>query len=114
MGENFGYRDPDFVNYISKQRVYNREAAKLLLIPYSSLTDDQKKKVKTRFIIKQDAKCAICGQPEKELRKKLVLDHNHTTDKVRGLLCNRCNSMLGGIEDKDFLKKAINYLEISS
>jgi hypothetical protein len=40
---------------------------------------------------RQNGKCAICCQTE----RKLVVDHNHTTNKVRGLLCNACNSVIG-------------------
>lgn len=41
----------------------------------------------------QDGKCAICLE-----KRKLVIDHNHTTSVVRGLLCQRCNVFLGMIE----------------
>ena len=39
---------------------------------------------------KQDGKCGLCLQPD----KKLVVDHDHDTMKVRGLLCHRCNTAL--------------------
>ena len=40
--------------------------------------------------------CEICFSKE-----KLVLDHEHHTSKVRGILCYRCNLMLGAIADKN-------------
>ena len=43
----------------------------------------------------QDSACAICGITAEEIGKKLIVDHNHETLKVRGLLCWRCNSGLG-------------------
>lgn len=50
--------------------------------------------------------CAICGGKE-----KLVVDHDHETDKVRGLLCFFCNLGLGNFRDNpQLLKKAIEYL----
>lgn len=112
MTEKFGYRDGYFMDYISKQRIANRESAGLLLIPYDSLTKEQKKRVKIRLIIRQDGKCAICGQSEQELRRKLVLDHDHKTGKIRGLLCPRCNSMLGFAGDNPhIMASGIEYLE---
>lgn len=47
---------------------------------------------------KQKGKCDICKTHQMKLNRKLCVDHCHTTGKVRGLLCNRCNSMLGGLE----------------
>lgn len=58
----------------------------------------------------QENKCWICGS-----KKKLVVDHDHDTGKVRGLLCNLCNTSLGGFKDNiGSLKKAIEYLEVHS
>ena len=57
--------------------------------------------------------CNICGNPETRLdRKGLSLDHCHTTTKVRGALCGRCNLLLGSAKDSpDILRKAAQYLE---
>ena len=55
----------------------------------------------------QDGKCAICN-----LTLKLSVDHNHTTGKVRGLLCSSCNTVLGHARDSIvILQRAILYLE---
>jgi hypothetical protein len=59
--------------------------------------------------IRQDCNnlCQICKKD-----RPLVVDHCHTTGKVRGLLCSQCNSGLGHIKDNvDYLKKMIEYLE---
>lgn len=56
--------------------------------------------------------CKICGVHEKELYKRLSVDHNHETHKVRGLLCDACNRGLGLFKDNpDMLKKAAKYLK---
>lgn len=54
----------------------------------------------------QEGLCWICKE-----KKDLVVDHDHATGKVRGLLCNLCNTSLGGFRDSvDSLKMAITYL----
>jgi hypothetical protein len=35
--------------------------------------------------------CAICKKPGTAFKKRLSVDHNHTSGKIRGLLCYRCN-----------------------
>jgi predicted Fe-S protein YdhL (DUF1289 family) len=60
---------------------------------------------------KQNGVCAICGISAEELTKKLIVDHNHETLKVRGLLCWSCNSGLGFFKDNQaHLAMAIEYL----
>lgn len=54
--------------------------------------------------------CDICVKPITE--QVLVIDHDHRTGKVRGLLCNGCNVLLGAAYDNvQTLRKAIEYLE---
>jgi len=65
---------------------------------------------------KQKGVCAICKKPEEAERKgrvfNLAVDHNHRTGKIRGLLCCRCNRLLGRIENNpDWLAQALEYLE---
>lgn len=60
----------------------------------------------------QNNRCAICDKPGGFGLEKLVIDHCHTTGKVRGLLCRLCNNSLGGFRDKiEILKSAVRYLE---
>lgn len=63
----------------------------------------------------QNQVCAICGQQETRLgRKYLSIDHDHITDRVRGLLCHKCNMGLGLFEDnQELLQNAIDYLKRS-
>ena len=61
------------------------------------------------MLVKQNYVCAICADPPGG--KKLHIDHNHATGKVRGLLCLKCNTMLGYARDRcDVLASGINYL----
>lgn len=68
-------------------------------------------------LLKQNGVCAICHL--KEIKKKsngeikeLSVDHDHKTEKVRGLLCSSCNVAIGNFKDNImFLQNAINYLK---
>ena len=63
----------------------------------------------------QGYRCAICGIHEEYCDKQLAVDHCHTTGNVRGLLCQKCNTGLGQFKDNvEFLKKAIDYLEVNN
>ncbi len=58
----------------------------------------------------QAGRCAICGRLPGP-GKSLVVDHDHATDEVRGLLCNDCNIGIGKLgDDADALRRALNYL----
>ncbi len=63
----------------------------------------------------QNGVCAICGEfpsPRKGHITALLPDHNHTTGKVRALLCHRCNVALGKIEKNPALTiKMFEYLD---
>jgi len=61
---------------------------------------------------KQRGRCAICDKHENDLKSGLVIDHDHHTKKVRGLLCYKCNQLLGDAWDSPIiLKNAIIFLE---
>lgn len=60
---------------------------------------------------KQNNKCAICGCEKED--NIFHVDHCHLNGKVRGLLCNLCNSGLGYFRDNaEILQSAIYYLDI--
>lgn len=59
----------------------------------------------------QGGGCAICRRIPLNSRG-LVIDHNHVTDEVRGLLCFACNSGVGLFQDDPaLLAAAIDYLK---
>lgn len=62
------------------------------------------------MLLAQDNKCAICNCPPQGTRP-LVIDHSHSTGKVRGLLCYGCNRALHVLETVDLLEKAEAYLK---
>ena len=57
------------------------------------------------MLARQRGKCGICAR-----YRKLVVDHNHRTGKLRGLLCSNCNTGFGLLEESPrILKRAIQY-----
>ena len=60
----------------------------------------------------QNYRCAIptCDRHESEFKNGLCVDHNHTTGRVRELLCINCNSAFGKVnEDINILYSLIDY-----
>jgi hypothetical protein len=57
--------------------------------------------------------CAVCKDPARmSPNKDFAVDHCHSTGRVRGLLCHRCNQGIGLLADNpDILRAAIAYLE---
>ncbi len=65
----------------------------------------------------QGGACAICRNPEtivdakSGLTRDLAVDHDHETGLVRGLLCRRCNQVMGFLnDDRNLLQRMIEYI----
>ena len=72
---------------------------------------------------RQDGRCAVCARPwqncvsakrakhEVAFLQYLCVDHDHTSGRVRGLLCNACNTAIGMFdEDPARFHAAVEYL----
>lgn len=69
-----------------------------------------------KFYQLQNGKCAICGVESGSGNRgdKLALDHCHSTQKLRGLLCHRCNTAIGLFKDNtQIIESAIKYLQLN-
>lgn len=65
-----------------------------------------------RMLIQQDHLCAVCLQPDPN--KRLSIDHDHDTKRVRGLLCQRCNQGIVTVGiTPEMLRRAADYMEHS-
>ena len=70
------------------------------------------------MLVEQNGLCAICARPETKIDhrlgtlRRLAVDHCHSTEKVRGLLCSICNMSIGQIgESIVILRAMIAYIE---
>jgi len=77
-----------------------------------TLRGKEHRKIRQNLLKFQQGKCAIC---EKEISGKTAhLDHDHTNDIYRGILCSNCNMGIGSFQDNpELLIKASKYLRIN-
>lgn len=93
--------------YFQENKEYFREYA--LKKKYGISYDEYKK-----IIDKNKGCCPICvvvltfGSANKDAA---VVDHNHDTGAVRGVICNKCNRGIGLMSSKENLIRAIKYLD---
>lgn len=73
-------------------------------------TRKQIDKMREELIEKHGNKCSICNKPGSAFKKRLSVDHNHKTGRIRGLLCFRCNKILLGRHSIDSAAAILNYL----
>jgi hypothetical protein len=100
-----------FKHGLSHTKKYKQKIQLKANLKKYNLTPNQFKKL----LKKQNNVCAICGKIESNKNqygiRRLSIDHNHINGKVRGLLCQKCNSVLGLINDDILiLKIMIKYL----
>lgn len=108
---------------------YNRERRRLQIVSeydkggrsYYNTVARERRRIKeygisnehyNRMLEEQSGVCAICGRDDlSEKGKCLAVDHCHKTNKIRGLLCSRCNLGMGIFEDSIVkLQQVIEYL----
>ena len=66
---------------------------------------------KQQMYTKQDKKCKICNKKIPFNTIDCNIDHDHKTMMVRGLLCRKCNGILGFCDDRiGILENCIKYL----
>ena len=99
--------------YRAENGVQNARRNKQWWLKKYGLTEDDYE----AMVERQHGVCAICLQPERYidartgLARRLAVDHDHKTFKVRGLLCGPCNRALGQYEDMpERLERAAAYL----
>ncbi len=104
-------RMPDFFSGRCRKCYYKTHGRKSWLKTYGITPEGYE-----LILTSQSGCCAICKKPETVEHegkiKNLAVDHDHKTGRVRGLLCDGCNTGLGRFKDSiEALREAIKYLE---
>ena len=66
--------------------------------------------IREELIASHGNQCAICKKHRDEFKNNLSVDHNHHSNKVRGLLCYRCNKFIVGRHSIESATKLLEYL----
>jgi hypothetical protein len=111
----------------NKDKIHGYEIARKKRNPTKFMGEARKRQLKFKYNLtqedfsyllgKQMCMCAACGIVMTTTPRKTnscVVDHNHSTNKVRGLLCDACNRVLGIVHDspdrlellKEYLRKS--------
>jgi hypothetical protein len=118
------YRTQRTPEQVRKALDYNIALRKRLKIERPGHVEAQNKdsQLKTKYKINlqiyndifaiQKGLCLGCYRHSSEFNQSLAVDHNHTTGKIRGLLCINCNRTLGyGKDNPTILRRLADYLE---
>jgi hypothetical protein len=122
---NKEYTERNYDQVTASQRAYQENNSEELLKKHRVYNLDKREEIHAKHIKKkyklsiveyndileyQGGVCDICGGTNGD--KHLFVDHNHTSGKVRGLLCKKCNSAIGLFRDDiGILNEAIAYLK---
>ncbi len=107
---NKTYRNKNKEIIREKKKTYRDKNKEVIKEHYLKIMYGVTKEEYNKMYKKQGGVCAICRTKSKV--KALSVDHNHKTGEVRKLLCNKCNFVIGLVnEDKSILLKCIKYLE---
>lgn len=98
------------IDKYEKVRSYERKFHRTRNLKYNFGINEE---IYDKMLLEQNNTCALCPATKSDsTRPNLAVDHCHTTGRVRGLLCGKCNKGLGLFSDNvELLKRAINYLE---
>lgn len=96
----------------TKEFFYVKEKSKVGLRNYckdcfKKMVNDKKREVDygvspeqyDEMFISQGGCCGICDTHQDDQTSSMAVDHCHTTMRVRGLLCNKCNTAIGLLKD---------------
>jgi hypothetical protein len=111
--------NPEKRQIIAKRHYLENRAGYIARARATYLKDPEKAMARTRKNLgmplaerPRPSTCECCGKHQTQQKRRLALDHCHSTGKFRGWLCSACNAGLGLFKDSPhLLVKAIEYLK---
>ena len=105
------YRNPHCIVCDNQQRLLYKEKTPHYWVAYRyGISKDEAK----YWYEQSMTYCRICGKDWQEGQERLCIDHDHNTQKIRGILCKHCNHILGHSYDSpEILESALVYLKES-
>lgn len=125
-GVQYRAKNPKYWKHSTKWRKENPEKWKKWWDVYYSRNKEKIARYRTEYNLglhgltiedyeelkrEQNNCCAICRLPENQSggkHNKLLVDHNHKTGRIRGLLCDRCNRAAGFVRDSPTIAEALS------
>lgn len=105
--KEYRIQNADSIKQYAKQYVIKNGKKNALKYRYGISEEDYNEKHRS-----QNERCAICNRPQSEFNERFSVDHCHSTNQIRGLLCPRCNFGIGYfMDDGNLLLKAYGYLK---
>lgn len=113
------YKNPDNKKRLLEYNLLNKDKTRSKEYKLATKNRDLKRRYGISLdeynqkINNQQNKCAICQQEFNQLKKHetAFVDHDHQSNQVRGLLCYKCNNLIGLANEKiEILEKSIGYL----
>lgn len=94
--------------YYHKNKNEKRESWKARVFKHQyGITLEEKESI----FVQQGKVCPICLRSVPPTSKGWAMDHDHVTNKIRGVLCGYCNTVLGLLDENiDNFFRAIEYL----
>jgi len=110
--ENKEHKNEDRKKYYKNNRQHEGNISRANHYKNKGITIEQY----DAMLLSQNNVCMICKQPEKSLQngklRRMSIDHNHKTGKIRDLLCSRCNMAIGLLlENPNIMRLAADYIE---
>ena len=105
--QKFKERHPEYFKIYNKTHPRNRKEYHLQYTYGLSIAEFN------NILLAQNMKCAICKEPlDLQNPHNVVIDHNHLTGKIRGILCKKCNFAIGLLRDNpEYAYSAFIYLK---
>lgn len=107
-----------YLEHIEHKKEYGKNRPKRMYRDYARNYSLKKNygidiEIYNKMFLEQEGKCKLCHKHQEEFKKRFFVDHDHKTGKIRGLVCYKCNTFLGYVDNNpEIILNIINYLKV--